>query len=188
MKRMLCVVLAALLLLFASVSLAATDDENKDKIMESLEKTVLSNHPAILKQVERILYMDALTVSDEQATELLALKLAQSDLTFVDKGTSLYDYTEQEQEIAIDYINRVCTILDISYTISPTNDKQSDNAVVISVYKDGKLLGKIDSDAKTDLADGPTIWYLVAGGACVLAAIALAIVLAARKRRANVTE
>ena len=146
MKRMLCVVLAALLLLFASVSLAATDDENKDKIMESLEKTVLSNHPAILKQVERILYMDALTVSDEQATELLALKLAQSDLTFVDKGTSLYDYTEQEQEIAIDYINRVCTILDISYTISPTNDKQSDNAVVISVYKDGKLLGDVHPD------------------------------------------
>ncbi len=173
----LCVVLT---FLCASAAFAATSDQNKATLMAALKQTVLAEYDGIINQVQKLLYQDAVTVSDEQLADLMALTVSNESLSFVDRGTNLNDYTTEEQAVAFDLIDKVAAILDVTYKIEDTNDQQSNTGFVLSVYKDGRLLGKVNSDAKTDVGDTPGYWYLIVGGALLLTAVV--IPLATRKK------
>lgn len=175
---------AALSLALAPSALAATSEENKATLMAALDKTVVAEHEEIRSQIQKLLYQDAVSVTDAQLADLLALTVSNEQLSFIDRGANLNDYTPEEQAVAFDVIDRVAGILGVTYKIEDTNDQQSNMGFVLSVYKDGKLLGKINSDAKTDVAGTPRVWYLVVGGALLLAAVAV-IPLAARRRAAE---
>lgn len=180
-KKLLALLLCAVLALTAaSAAFAATSEENKTEIMTALGKTVLSSYAGILNQIQKILNQDSLTVTDEQKAELLALTVSNESLTFVNRGTNLNDYTAEEKAVAVDMIDKVADILGLTYKIEDTNDKQSNTGFVLSVYQNGKLLGKINSDAKTDVDGTPRYWYLIVGA--VLLAVAAIVPFACRKK------
>ena len=182
-KKLLALLLCAVLALTAaSAAFAATSEENKAEIMTALNQTVLSGYAGILNQIQKILNQDSLTVTDEQKTQLLALTVSDESLTFVNRGTNLNDYSAEEKAVAFDLIDRVADILGLTYKIEDTNDAQSNTGFVLSVYQNGKLLGKINSDAKTDTDGTPSYWYLILGA--VLLAAAVVIPLACRKKAA----
>lgn len=173
-KRILTLLAVAILMLaFASSAFAATSDENKATLLTALKQTVVAQYDGVYNQITKLLNQDAVTVSDEQLASLLALTVSNESLTFVNRGTNLNDYTAEEQAVAFDMIDKVANILGVTYKVEDTNDAQSNTGFVLSVYKDGKLLGKINSDAKTDVGGTPRYWYLIIGGALLLTAVAI---------------
>lgn len=180
MKRLLLIILSLLLLFSAAAAYADTDKENKDALMAALNETALSDYPKLVNQVKKILYMDIVTVSDEQRDALLNLTV-DTDLTFTDKGADFSNYTKEEQETALSILTKVSDTLGLTYTLDGTNDPQGDSSITVNVYKDGVLLGIIDSDAKTDL-NHVSYGTLVAGILCILAGLAFIGILAKRKQ------
>jgi hypothetical protein len=48
---------------------------------------------------------------------------------------------------------------------------------VITIKKDGKVLGRINSDAKTDVGNAPSRGWIIGGGILIGAAAVFAVVL-----------
>ena len=97
-------------------------------------------------------------------------------------NASLDSYTAEDLSIAIDLINSVCNALDLDCSIDPSNDSQNEYARVITIKKDGKVLGRINSDAKTDVATVASPVWIILGGVLVLGAVGVAVVLLTRRR------
>ena len=54
---------------------------------------------------------------------------------------------------------------------------------MITIKKDGKLLGRINSDAKTDVGNAPSLGWIIGGGVLIGAAAIFAIVLVVMMER-----
>ncbi len=189
MKKILAIALILLLTLgLAAPVMAATSDENKETLIKLIDCNETSAYKRIINQAVKIIRNDAITISDEQLSELTNLVVSGDALALTFKGYSADDYTAEEQQTALGVADQVCKILDVSYTIDPTNDPQGDSSIVVSIYKNGILLGKIDSDAKTDLVDGANVWYLIGGAVLLLAALAMVFVLIKKRRTQTETE
>jgi hypothetical protein len=90
---------------------------------------------------------------------------------------SLDHYTDEDFEIAAGLIENICAELGLEYSIDPSNDSQNEYARVITIKKDGKLIGRINSDAKTDVGSVPSKGWIIVGGILIGAAAIFAIVL-----------
>lgn len=192
MKKTIMALLAALLLLAAVPAIAdgqdvfidavRTSDEYKALLMDAFDQTVLGANTNVREQIKKILYRDEITV-DATAYHAIITAVEQSIETHaLSAGASLDSYTAEDLAVAVELIDAVCGALGLDFTIDPSNDSQNEYARVITIKKDGKVLGKINSDAKTDVADAPSGLWLIAGGALLLAAAGAAVALLMRRR------
>lgn len=181
MKRAIAIVFSIVLIVLTT-GLAAADEsanstDNKKLILSEL-KTALNNDVGldIYNDVEKILMLDDIVVTDAQREEILGIDFA-SELSEIEyKGIVWSDYTSKEQAGAMRLANRICDILGLTFKIDPSGDYQQQSDISISIYKDGKRVGVIRGDAKTDIATLPSYWYLVGGGALVLLAAGVALI------------
>lgn len=198
MKRLTSVLLTLLLLLpcFAwtdateetadpdavTISQSESSDTYKDMLMDSLDQTVLSDNDNIRSQLMKILYLDDVTVDANAYNTIVSAVQNAIHTEQLSEGASLDSYTEADLEIAVDLIRTVCEALDLDFSIDPSNDSQNEYARVITISKNGTVLGKINSDAKTDTVNTPSILWLIAGGTILLSAVIVGLYLFSRKR------
>ncbi|MDO4543438.1 MAG: hypothetical protein Q4C01_02695 [Clostridia bacterium] len=186
MKKFIAVLVAVLLTVAFCATAAADTQQNKTELLARL-KEVLNGEEGldIYNQVEKIIQRDEIEVSDDQLASVLAIDYSEALGDVEYKGIVWSEYTDSEQASAMRLANEVCDILGLTFNIDPSNDSQREGYISISVYKDGKLMGVIDGDAKTDVVNRPVIWYLVGGGVLVVIAIVLAVVVFRRRDTAN---
>ena len=168
----------------------ATEDQDgyKDLLMDTFKQTSIGQNTSIRAQVQKILYLDDITVSAENYTHIiLAVNKALKSGKLSD-GASLSHYTDEDLKLAVELIDSICDELDLGYSIDPSNDSQNEYARVITITKNGKVLGKINSDAKTDLGELPPIGWIIGGGVLITAAAAFGLVLVLRASRRKETD
>lgn len=178
MKRIISALIAVLLLLgTVATAIADTNSENKKTLLENLKSTLNSSEGLdIYNDVEKIIMLDEITVSDEQLAHILSIQYDEELAGVEYKGIVWSEYTDAEQAAALRVANEVCDTLGLTFKIDPSNDAQQESDISVSIYKDGKLMGVIRGDAKTDVANTPTVWYLVGGGVLVALAIIIAVI------------
>ena len=84
---------------------------------------------------------------------------------------------KKAREKAAELIEKIANELGLEYSIDPSNDSQNEYARVVTIRKDGKLIGRINSDAKTDVGDAPSLGWIIGGGILIGAAAVFAVVL-----------
>ena len=161
-----------------------TSDEYKDLLMDSFDLTVLAEDENIRAQLKRILYRDEIVVDALAYSRIISAVNKAIETESLSEGASLDAYTEADMQIAADLIASVCDALDLDFSIDPSNDSQNEYARVITIKKNGKVLGRLNSDAKTDVAKPASIAWIVLGGAMLLGAAVLAVWILTRKRSA----
>ena len=164
-----------------------TSDEYKDLLMDSFDLTVLAEDENIRAQLKRILYRDEIVVDALAYSRIISAVNKAIETESLSEGASLDAYTEADMQIAADLIASICDALDLDFSIDPSNDSQNEYARVITIKKDGKLLGRINSDAKTDVGDAPSLGWIIGGGvligAAAIFAIALVVIMERKKKR-----
>ena len=159
----------------------------KDLLMDSLDQTLLGKNASLRAQISKILYLDDITVTAENYNHIVSLVQNAIRTQTLSDGAALDHYTDEDFAIAADIIKGICDELGLGYSIDPSNDSQNEYARVITITKDGKVLGKINSDAKTDVGERPSIGWIIGGGVLIAAAVAFAVVLVisvSRKKKA----
>ncbi len=194
MMKKLSILLLAALLLFAGIpavyaedgdvfiDAVRTSDEYKDLLMDSFDQTVLGKNANIRGQLKKILYLDDITVDAAAYNRIITAANDAIRNESLSEGASLDSYTEDDLEIAINLIAEICAALDLNFSIDPSNDSQNEYARVITIKKGNKVLGRINADAKTDVANPPQSVWIVAGSALLVLALALAVVQLSRRR------
>ena len=101
------------------------------------------------------------------------------------EGAALNHYTDEDFAIAAELIGGICDELGLGYSIDPSNDSQNEYARVVTITKNGKVLGKINSDAKTDVGERPSVGWIIGGGVLIggAAVLGLILVLAVTKKK-----
>lgn len=164
---------------------AKGQDDYKDLLMDTFKLTTLGQNATLRAQIGKILYRDEITVTAENYTHIvLAVNKAMKEGKLSDNA-SLESYTEDDLNLAAGLIDSICEELGVDYSIDPSNDSQNEYARVITISKNGKVLGKINSDAKTDLGDLPSVGWIIGGGVLLAASAAfgIALVLVASRRK-----
>ena len=196
MKKWIGILLAALMLTMLPLTALAdgegegsdavtiTHEESSDTykawLMDSFDKTLLGKDKNLRNQISKILYRDEITVSAENYRNILRYVDNAINRQTLSENASISHYTDADFAIAAELIEHICDELDLDYSIDPSNDSQNEYARVITVKKNGKLLGKINSDAKTDVANKLPVGWIVAGGVLIAAAAMFGVVLVVR--------
>lgn len=157
-------------------------DAYKDLLMDALDQTVLSKDESLRSQIRKILYLDDVVVDAAAYTSIISAVTDAIENESLSENASLSAYTEADLAIAVDLIEDICTALDLEYSIDPSNDSQNEFARVITISKGSKVLGKLNSDAKTDTVGTANALWLIIGGTLLLAAFAVGLYLFTRKR------
>lgn len=143
--------------------------EYKDMLMDSFDRTVLGQNTNVREQLRKILYLDAVTVDAAAYNTIISSVNDAISSRTLSPGASLDSYTKEDLEIAVSLISQICNALDLDFTMDPSVDSQNEYARVVTIRKDGIVLGKINSDAKTDVVGrGSVIWLIFAGALAIL--------------------
>jgi hypothetical protein len=207
MKKWIAVLLTALICMM--LPLAALADSNGDDtpeisheessdtykawLMDSFDQTVLAENKNMRNQLRNVLYREEITVTSENYKNILRYVDDAKNKKSLSDGAALDHYTEEDYAIAVELIAKICDELDLDWSVDPSNDSQNEFARVITIKKNGKVLGKINSDAKTDEVEPepaapedpkkPKLGWIIAGGVLIAAAAAFAVVLVVRMER-----
>ncbi|MBR0081406.1 MAG: hypothetical protein IJP98_01555 [Clostridia bacterium] len=191
-KQMTAVLLALLLLIAAVPSLGEgedividavhSSDEYKALLMDAFDQTVLGANTNVRQQLKKILYLDSIEVDATAYNAIVSAVQRTLDTQSLSEGATLDSYTEQDLAVAVELINAVCDALDLDCSIDPSNDSQNEYARVITIKKNGKVLGKINSDAKTDVGERASVVWIAVGGALLLAALASGVWILTHRR------
>ena len=158
----------------------------KDLLMDTFKQTRFGKKTSLNAQISKILYLDDITVDADNYTHIVRLINETLKENKLSEDATLDHYTEEDFEVAVKIIKGICDELGLGYSIDPSNDSQNEYARVITITKNGKVLGKINSDAKTDIGDRPSIGWIIGGGVLITLAAAFGIalvVIAGRKKR-----
>jgi hypothetical protein len=157
----------------------------KELLMDALDKTVLGNNTSVKAQLRKILFLDEVTVTADNYNRIVILVQNTINNNRLSEDAALDHYTDEDFAIAAELIDGICDELELDYSIDPSNDSQNEYARVITVTKNGKVLGKINSDAKTDVGERPSLGWIIAGGILIggAAALGLILVLAVTKKK-----
>lgn len=159
----------------------------KDLLMNALDQTLLGKNESLRAQISKVLYLDDVKVNADNYNRILLLVQNTIRTQKLSDGASIDHYTDADFQIAAELIGGICDELDLSYSIDPSNDSQNEYARVVTITKDGKVLGRINSDAKTDVGERPSIGWIIGGGVLIGGAAALGLILVlsvTRKKKA----
>lgn len=164
-----------------------SSDTYKAWLMESFDKTVLGTNTSIRNQISKVLYRDEITVTYANYVNIQRYVNDVINTKTLSEGAALNQYTPEDYQIAADLIQKICGELDLDYSIDPSVDSQNEYAMVVTIKKKGKLLGRIFSDAKTDEVEEPvpetklpSVGWIIAGGVLIAAAAAFGVFLLVR--------
>ena len=194
MKRMISALLLCVLLLTAALPAFAEgediyidavhlSDEYKDMLMDSFDRTVLGQNSNVREQLKKILYLDTVTVDAAAYNQIIAAVNKAITTETLSTGATLDAYTESDLAIAAELISEICDALDLDFAIDPSIDSQNEYARVITIKKNGKVLGRINSDAKTDVANPASVLWIVIGGLLLLVSLWLGLWQMTQRRR-----
>ena len=156
---------------------AGDSDTYKDWLMDSFDQTLLGKNENLRLQIAHILRSDEIVVTADNYKNIVRCVNETVEKQRLSEGATLEHYTDADFTIAAELIEKIANELDLQYSIDPSNDSQNEYARVITIKKDGKLLGRINSDAKTDVGDRPSLGWIIGGGILIGAAAVFAVVL-----------
>jgi hypothetical protein len=146
-------------------------------LMDSFDQTLLGKDENLRRQLLNILRRDEITVTADNYKNIIRFVSETIKEQRLSENASLDHYTDADFEIAADLIEKIAAELGLDYSIDPSNDSQNEYARVITIKKDGKVLGRINSDAKTDVGNAPSRGWIIGGGILIGAAAVFAVVL-----------
>ena len=152
-------------------------DAYKSMLMDSFDRTLLGRDENLRRQLLNILRRDEITVTADNYKNIIRFVNEAIKEQRLSENASLDYYTDADFEMAADLIEKIATELGLEYSIDPSNDSQNEYARVITIKKDGKVLGRINSDAKTDVGNTPSRGWIIGGGILIAAAAVFAVVL-----------
>lgn len=167
----------------------AGSDTYKAWLMESFDKTLLGANVSIRNQISKVLYREEINVTYANYVNIQRYVNDVINTEVLSEGAALNQYTQEDYRIAADLIRSICNELGLEYSIDPSVDSQNEYAMVVTIKKDGKLLGKIFSDAKTDEVEEPvnpkkpSVGWIIAGGILITFAAAFGVFLVIRTER-----
>ena len=187
MKKRIGLLLAALLLLVPFAAFAEGEEGTpqpdaveitpagdsgvyKEMLMDAFDQTLLGKNASLRNQLWNVLRNDEIVVTADNYNNIVRYVKETIEKQTLSDDASIDRYTDADFEIAAELINKVCDELDLEYSIDPSNDSQNEYARVITIKKNGKLLGRINSDAKTDVGERPSNGWLIGGVALIAAA------------------
>lgn len=160
-----------------------SSDAYKGRLMDAFDKTLLGKNESLRNQISKILYMDEITVTRDNYDNIIRAVNETIEKQTLSDGAALDHYTDEDFTIAAELIKKICDELGLDYSIDPSNDSQNEYARVITIRKDGKVLGQINSDTKTDVANSPKIGWIIGGGVLIAAAAVFGVILVIRTSR-----
>lgn len=152
-------------------------DAYKDMLMDSFDQTLLGKDENLKRQLKNVLRSDLITVTADNYKNIIRYVNDAIRDQKLSEEASLDHYTDADFEVAAELIEQIANELGLDYSIDPSNDSQNEYARVITIKKDGKLIGRINSDAKTDVGDRPSLGWIIGGGILIGGAAAFAVVL-----------
>ncbi len=152
-------------------------DAYKDMLMDSFDQTLLGKNENLRRQLYNILRSDWITVTPDNYKNIIRYVNEAIREQKLSDEASLEHYTDEDFEVAAELIEKIANELGLEYSIDPSNDSQNEYARVITIRKDGKLIGRINSDAKTDVGNVPSRGWIIVGGILIGAAAIFAVVL-----------
>ena len=160
-----------------AITPARDSDTYKEWLMDSFDQTLLGKDQNLRRQLWNVLRSEEITVTADNYKNIISFVNETIREQQLSENAALDNYTEEDLEIAAKLIEQICAELGLEYSIDPSNDSQNEYARVITIKKNGKLLGRINSDAKTDVSDAPSLGWIIGGGVLIGAAAIFAIVL-----------
>ena len=158
----------------------------KEMLMDSFDQTLLGQNRNLRNQLTKILFLEEITVTADNYRNIVKRVNETISKQTLSEGASLDHYTDEDFQVAAELIRDICAELELDCSIDPSNDSQNEYAKVVTIKKNGKVLGQINSDAKTDVANSPEIGWIIGGGVLIAAAAAFGLVLlvkTAKKRK-----
>jgi hypothetical protein len=156
---------------------AGSSDTYKEWLMDSFDQTLLGKNENLRRQLFNILRSDEITVTADNYKNILRYVNDTVSKQQLSEDAALDHYTDEDFTIAAELIEKIANELGLEYSIDPSNDSQNEYARVVTIKKDGKLIGRINSDAKTDVSDTPSSGWIIGGGVLIGAAAVFAVVL-----------
>lgn len=156
---------------------ARDSDTYKEWLMDSFDQTLLGKNENLRRQIEHVLRSEEITVTADNYKNIIRYVNEAVSNQQLSQDAALDHYTEEDFEVAAQLIEKIANELGLEYSIDPSNDSQNEYARVITIKKNGKLLGRINSDAKTDVGDAPSLGWIIGGGILIGAAAVFAVVL-----------
>jgi hypothetical protein len=156
---------------------AGSSDTYKEWLMDSFDQTLLGKNENLRRQLFNILRSDEITVTADNYKNILRYVNDTVNKQQLSEDAALDHYTDEDFTIAAELIEKIANELGLEYSIDPSNDSQNEYARVVTIKKDGKLIGRINSDAKTDVSDTPSSGWIIGGGVLIGAAAVFAVVL-----------
>lgn len=160
-----------------SITPARDSDTYKSWLMDSFDQTLLGRDENLRRQLWNILRSEEIVVTADNYRNVVRYVNETVEKQRLSEGASLDHYTDEDFAIAAELIEKICRELGLEYSIDPSNDSQNEYARVITVKKNGKVLGRINGDAKTDVGNAPSKGWIIGGGILIGAAAAFAVVL-----------
>lgn len=179
MKKIVCILLSAVLFALCSVSVFAA---TRKDVIDLAKASIPAKYETYHIWAENILGQYDLT--SEQWDDVLLL--VESVLPFFpeDQGQSLHLYTKQQRKLALDTLIAFCDITDSTYLMrDAANPKHSGDKEVLLYKADGTLVATIDGDLYPDTtgtSDG-TVWLVLSATLLSLAGAAFFVL----RRRAS---
>ena len=162
-----------------SVEITPAGDSNtyKEWLMDSFDQTLLGKNENLRRQLLHILRSDEIVVTADNYKNILRYVNETVNQQQLSEDAALDFYTDEDFTIAAELIEKIANELGLEYSIDPSNDSQNEYARVVTIKKAGKLIGRINSDAKTDVGDAPSLGWIIGGGILIGAAAVFAVVL-----------
>ena len=156
---------------------AGDSDTYKSWLMDSFDQTLLGKNENLRRQINNVLRSDEIVVTADNYKNILRYVNETVSVQQLSADAALDHYSDEDFAIAAELIEKIANELGLEYSIDPSNDSQNEYARVVTIKKDGKLIGRINSDAKTDVGDAPSPGWIIGGGILIGAAAAFAVVL-----------
>ena len=156
---------------------AGDSDTYKEWLMDSFDQTLLGKNENLRQQIAHILRSDEIVVTADNYKNIVRYVNETVSAQQLSADAALDHYTDEDFGVAAELIEQIANELGLEYSIDPSNDSQNEYARVVTIKKDGKLIGRINSDAKTDVGDAPSLGWIIGGGVLIGAAAVFAVVL-----------
>ncbi len=181
MKKILALVMAAILLVSMAVSVSAAT--KADLLAAAAKSPVYKYVKVSLENAAR-----TVEITDEEATAILPWVEKAVAIIGADKGPTAanesFIYSKEQIDGVLGCVDEICKILNYSYTLTPSTNPKHVGDSIFTVYNEaGKIVFQYDGDIVADTAAATEIdTTLMALGAVTLLGLGAAAVAVSKKR------
>ena len=177
MKKTIALILVIFMISALAVSVSASDDAKLKIYNAAKDACPVEYQGQYLRQAQAAL--DQISVTDEQATKVVALINEGKAKFAVNKGSMLINYTAAEKRAAADLVNAACKELNLTAKVVAIN---TTGDVKFDIYNQDKIVASLNGTPIKITGGVETTDYTPAVVAVVLTVIGLAGTVVLRKR------